>query len=159
MLLFLQARCCQTQRVTVTKRNSINNIRLILVLAVFLLLCGGLQSAFGCLLQGSQSYSAEIRVNSCHLVADQKKATPCCQIEACHQAAPQKRNLASPEYHTLFKDSHSLAHESRPLTPELKVGKPFITNHMTPPHFFSLAGISQTPLQSLYSLRTIVLLT
>ena len=141
-----------------TERNSSSNVRLIFVIAGFLLLCVGLPSAFGCLLPESQAYSPEIRVDSCHLVVNQKKTMPCCQIEACHQTAPQKRDLGSPEYHTQLKDSHSLVHESRPLTPQLKVGKPFLTKHTVLARFSSPTRVSKTPFQSLHSLRTIVLL-
>ncbi|MDX2481536.1 MAG: hypothetical protein QNK24_14525 [Desulfuromusa sp.] len=141
-----------------TERNSISNVQLIFVLAALLLLCGGLQSAFGCLLQEQQAYNPEIRVDSCHLVVSQKKLAPCCQSEACHQTAPLQRDLGSPEYHTLHKNLHSLAHESRPLTPQLKVGQAFIIYHPALPQFFSLAKTSQTPLQSQHSLRTTILL-
>ena len=141
-----------------TKHNTTNNVRLIFVVVAFLLLCAGLQSAFACLLPEDQAYNPEIRVDSCHLVISQKKSAPCCQSEACHQTAPQKRDLGSPEYHTQHKDSHSLVHESRPLTPQLKVGKPFLTKHIILPQFSSLTRVFQTPRQSLYSLRTVVLL-
>lgn len=141
-----------------TKRNSSCNLRLIFLFAVFLLLCGGIQSASSCLLPGDQIYSSEIRVDSCHLVIDQNKTTPCCQIEVCHQSAPQKRDLGSPEYHNQLNDSHSLVHESRPLTPQFKAGKPFVANHFVLPQFSALQRVSQIPLQSLYSLRTTVLL-
>ena len=140
------------------KRNFISNLQPIFLLAVFLLFCAGLPSAFGCLLQENQAYSPEIRVDGCHLMVEQNKTDPCCQIEACHQTAPQIRDLGSPEYHTLHKDSHVLAQESRPLTPQLKVGKPFIIHHPALPKSFSLAKVSKTPLQALHSLRTIVLL-
>ncbi len=141
-----------------TERNSSSKVRLIFVIAGFLLLCAGLPSAFGCLLPESQTYSPEIRVDSCHLVVNQKKSVPCCQIEACHQTAPQKRDLGSPEYHTQLEDSLFLVHESRPLTPQLKVGKPFLTRHIALSQFSSPTRVSKTPLQSLYSLRTVVLL-
>ncbi|MDA3903654.1 MAG: hypothetical protein PF441_09450 [Desulfuromusa sp.] len=140
------------------ERNSISNVQLIFVLAVLLLLCAGLQSAFGCLLQERQAYNPEIRVDSCHRVVSQKKMAPCCKSEACHQTTPLQRDLGSPEYHTQHKVLHSLAHESRPLTPQLKVGQPFIIHHPALPQFFSLARASQTPLQSHHSLRTTVLL-
>ncbi|MCD6581150.1 MAG: hypothetical protein J7K90_05050 [Desulfuromusa sp.] len=147
-----------SKRATVTERHSNSNVRLIFLLAGFLLLCAGLPSAFGCLLPENQTYSPEIRVDGCHQVINQKALTPCCQSKACHQTAPRKRDLGSPEYHTQLKNSHSLVHESRPLTPKLKVGKPFLTKHIILPQFSSLARDSQTPLQSLHSLRTIVLL-
>lgn len=141
-----------------TERNSNSNFRLIFLLAVFLLLCGGVQSAFACLLPENQSYNSEIRVDSCHLVVAQKEIPPCCQFESCHQTVPQKRDLGSPEYHNQLKDSHSLAHESRSLTPLLKVGTPFLTKHIFLPQLTYLARIPHTSLQSLHSLRTIVLL-
>lgn len=141
-----------------TERNSNSNFRLIFLLAVFLLLCGGVQSAFACLLPENQSYNSEIRVDSCHLVVAQKEIPPCCQLEACHQTTPQNRDLGSPEYHNQLRDSHSLAHESRSLTPQLRVGTPFLTKQVFLPQFTSLAREPQTPLQSLHSLRTVVLL-
>lgn len=146
------------KRATVTERNSNSNVRLIFVIAVFLFLSAGLPSAFGCLLPENQTYSPEIRVDSCHLVITQKELSPCCQSKACHQTAPQKCDLGSPEYHIQHKDSHFLVHESRPLTPQLKVGKPFLTKHIILLQFLSLARAPQIPLQSLHSLRTIVLL-
>lgn len=141
-----------------TERNSSHNFRLVFLLAALLLLCGGIQSAFGCLLPGNQIYSPEIRVDSCHLVIEQNKTAPCCQIEACHQATPQKRDLGSPEYHNQLKDSHSLVHESRPLTPQIKTGKPFVTNHVVLLQLSALTRVPHHPLQSLHSLRTTVLL-
>ena len=141
------------------ERNPANNFRLFFFLVVLLLLCGGFQSALACPLPGNQSYSSSIRVNSCHLASSQKEALPCCQIEACHQSTLPQRDLGSPEYHTFHKGSHSLAYESRPLVPQLKVGKPFISHRLVLPHFSSLLRGSQEPLQSLYSLRTVVLLT
>ena len=141
-----------------TERNSIDNMRLIFAIAVFLLFCGGVQSAFGCLLPENQAYSSEIRVNSCHLVVNQKKTPSCCQIVACHQSTPQKPDLGNQEYHTQHKGLYSLFHESRPLTPQLKVGKPFSTKHIILPQFFPLTRVLQTPLQALYNLRTVVLL-
>ncbi len=141
-----------------TERNSNSNFRLIFLLAVLLLLCGGVQSALACLLPGNQSYNYEIRVDSCHLVVEQQELPPCCQFEVCHQATPQKHDLGSPGYHNQLKDSHSLAHESRSLIPQLKAGTPFLTKYIFLPQFASLARISQTPLQSLHSLRTVVLL-
>jgi len=158
MPLIYQTSFRHTKEATVTERISGCNVRLIFLLAGFLLLCAGLPSAFGCLLPESQAYSPEIRVDSCHLVVNQKKTMPCCQTEACHQTAPRKRDLGSPEYHTQHKDSHSLVHESRPLTPQLKVGKPFLTKYIILPQFTSLTRGSETPLQSLHCLRTIVLL-
>lgn len=140
------------------ERNTISNVQLIFVLAVFVLFCAGLQAAFGCLPQGTQTYSPEIRVDRCHLVVSQKKLATCCQSEACHQTMPRKRDLGCPEYHTQQKDFHSLVHESRPLTPQLKVGKPFIVHHPAPAKAFSLARVSRTPLQSHHTLRTTVLL-
>ena len=140
------------------ERNLANIFRLIVLLAVLLLFCGGFQSSFACPLPGQQSYNSSIRVDSCHLVISQKEPLPCCQIEACHQSTLPQRDLGSPEYHTLHKGSHSLVYESRPLIPQLKVGKPFVSHHLVLSNFSSLSRGSQEPLQSLYSLRTVVLL-
>jgi len=141
-----------------TEHNSNSNFRLIFLLAVLLLLCGGAQSAFACLLPENQNYNFKIRVDTCHLVIDQQEIPPCCQFEACHQTAPQKRDLGSPEYHNQFKDSHSLTHETHSLIPQLKVGTPFLTRPIFLPQLTSLARGAKTPLQSLHSLRTVVLL-
>lgn len=141
-----------------TEHNTTSNTRLIFLLAGFLLLCAGLPSAFGCLLTESQAYNPEIRVNSCHQVISQEKLAPCCHSKACHQTAPQKRDLGSPEYHTQHEDSLFLVHESRPLTPQLKVGKPFLTRYIILAQFSSPTRVSETPLQSLHSIRTVVLL-
>ena len=141
-----------------TERNCSSNFRLIFVITGFLLFCTGLSSAFGSLLPENRVYNPEIRVDSCHLVADQEKQIACCQSRSCHQSVPQKRDLDSPEYHSQHKVSHSLVHESRPLLPKLKSGKPFIINHPPLSQIFSRTRNSLVPLQSLHSLRTIVLL-
>ena len=141
-----------------TGRNCSSNFRWIFVITGFLLFCAGLSPAFGDLLPENRAYSPEIRVDSCHLVIDQQKQVACCQSESCHQSVPQKRDLDSPEYHIQYKVLHSLVHESRPLIPKLKSGKPFIINHPSLPQLFSRTRDSLAPLQSLHSLRTIVLL-
>ena len=141
-----------------TVRNFNNNFRLIFVIAGFLLLCAGLSPAFGSLLPENQGYTREVRVDGCHLVAGQKHRVSCCQSESCHQSAPQKQAFDSPEYRTLLKISPSLVHESHHLTPKLRAGKPFIINHPALPQLFSRSRISLVPLQSLHSLRTIILL-
>ena len=141
-----------------TERTPLSNLQLTFILATFLFFCGGLQSAFGCLLYGEQAYSPEIRVDSRHPVISQAKPAPCCQSEACHQTTPRQYDLDNPEYHTWHENSHPLIHESRPLTPQLKVGRPFIISCLDLPRFFFTTKTSQIPFQSLYSLRTIVLL-
>ncbi len=140
------------------KKNLHNNYRLIFFLVGFLIFCGGIQSVSGCLLPEDRVYNSEIRVDSCHLIISQKEVPPCCQIEACHKSTPVQRDLGGPEYHNQFKDSHSLVYEPRPLNPQVRAGKPFITNYSILPHFSSLEKSSLVPRQSLYSLRTIVLL-
>ena len=146
------------QRVTVTEHNPINRFRLIFTITVLLLLCGGMQSAFACLLSGNQFPNASIRVNRCHSVISQKESIPCCQIEVCHQSTQPQRDLGGPEYQTLQKGSHALVHESRPLTPQLKTGEPFTIQHIATVHCSPFSRGSQEPLQSLCSLRTVVLL-
>ena len=141
-----------------TVRNFNNNFRLIFVITGFLLFCAGLSPAFGSLLPENQVCTREVRVDGCHLVVDQKSMASCCQSESCHQSVPQKRAFDSPEYRTLLKISPSLLHESHHLTPKLKAGKPFIINHPSLPQLFSQSRVSLIPLQSLHSLRTIVLL-
>ena len=140
-----------------TKRSFSDNFRLIFVITGLLLFCTGLSSAFGSLLPENRAYRPEVRVDSCHLVVEQKQVT-CCQSESCHQSVPQKRDFDSPEYHIQYKILHSLVHESRPLIPKMKSGKPFIINHPSLPRLFSQTRDSLAPLQSLHSLRTIVLL-
>ena len=140
-----------------TEHHSGTIFRAIFILAALLLLGVGVQSAAGCLLPENQTFGAEIKVDRCHLASDKQKTTPCCQIEVCHHTAPQQRDLDAPEYRQQFKDSHSLAQESHLLTPQLKTGKPFITQHLELPQFAALTKTS-TPRQSLHSLRTIVLL-
>ncbi len=141
-----------------TQYKSINKYQLIFTITMVLLLVGGLQSAFACLLPEHQSPSSAIRVDRCHSIINQQESSPCCQVETCHQSTRPQRDLGSPEYQTLHKGPHSLAHESKPLTPQLKVGKPFISPHIVLPHFAYLSTGSRKPLQSLDSLRTIVLL-
>jgi len=142
----------------VTEHTPTNKFRLIFTITALLLLCGGLQSAFACLLPENSSRMSSIRVDSCHLVISQKESNPCCQIETCHQSALPQRDLDSPGYQTLHKSSHVLAHESRPLNPQLKVGEPFVSQHAVLAQFSPSPRESQKPLQSLYSLRTVVLL-
>jgi hypothetical protein len=142
----------------VTERTPLSNLQLTFILTIFLLLCGGLQSACGCLLSGEQAYSQEIRVDSCHPVISQAKLAPCCQSEACHQTTSLQYDLDNPEYHAWHENSHPLIHESRPLTPQLKVGRPFIISCLDLPQFSFTIKVSPTPFQSLYSLRTVVLL-
>jgi hypothetical protein len=142
----------------VTEHNLINRFRLIFTITVLLLLCGGLQSAFACLLPENQPIDASIRVDRCHSVINQKESIPCCQIEVCHQSTRPQRDLGGPGYQTLHKGSHALVHESRPLTPQLKTGEPFVTQSIVPKHSSPFSSGSQEPLQSLYSLRTVVLL-
>jgi len=142
----------------VTGHNPINRFRLIFAITALLLLCGGLQSAFACPLPENQSHSSSIRVDSCHLIISQKESGRCCQFEVCHQSTLPQRDLGGPGYQTLHKGSHALVHESRPLTPQLKTGEPFISQHHVPTHYSLFSRGSQEPLQSLHSLRTVVLL-
>ncbi len=141
-----------------TDRKLISSAQLIIVIAAFLLLCAGLQSACGSLIQGNQAYNPEIRVDSCHHVAVQKIATHCCQSEACHQTVPQQRDLGGPEFHNLHDISYPLVHEVRPLTPQLKVGAAFTIQHRDQPQISAVLYTPQRPLQALHNLRTIVLL-
>lgn len=141
-----------------TQHPSINKFRLIFIMTVLLLLGAGLQSAFATLLPEQQSHSSAVRVDRCHSINSPEQSSSCCQIETCHQTQRPQRDLGGPEYQTRHKGSHSLAHESKPLTPQLKVGQPFISPHIILPHFASLPTGSRKPLQSLDSLRTIVLL-
>jgi len=142
----------------VTEHTPTNKFRLIFAITALLLLCGGLQSAFACLLPENSSRMSSIRVDSCHLVISQKESNPCCQIETCHQSALPQRDLDSPGYHALHKDSYSLAHQSRSQTPQLKAGDPFVSQPTVLAHFSPPQRESHKPLQSLYSLRTVVLL-
>jgi hypothetical protein len=142
----------------VTARNFDNIVRLIFLTTIFLLFCTGLQSAFGCQVQENLVYNPEIRVDSCHLVINQKKSTPCCQSEACHQTAPRQHDFGGPEYQNLHHDSYLLIHEARPLTPQLKVGVAFTTRNFKQPQLLVSQEKSPTPRQALHNLRTIVLL-
>ena len=158
MRRFVKFVACQTQRVTVDKDNPNNNFRLIFVIAGFLLLCVGLSSAFGCLLPENQAYNPEIRVDSCHIVVSQKNTPPCCQSESCHQTTSRERDLGRPEYQIQHKDSHALVLETHSLTPKLKVGEPLSIRHIIRPQVLFSTAVPQIPLQSLNSLRTVVLL-
>ena len=141
-----------------TVRNLNNTVRLIFLSAIFLLFCTGLQSAFAGLIQGNLAYNPEIRVDSCHLVVEQKTSAPCCQSEACHQTAPKQHDFGGPEYQNLHHDSHLLYHEARPLTPQLKVGVAFTARDFKPSQFPVNLEKPLAPRQALHNLRTIVLL-
>ncbi|MEE4254924.1 MAG: hypothetical protein V2I50_12865 [Desulfuromusa sp.] len=156
--IYLAIKFIRYQRATVTEHYPINRFRLIFIITMLLLLCGGLQSAFACLLPESQGQRFSIRVDSCHLVISQQEGSSCCQAEVCHQSTLPQRDLGTPGYQTLHQGSHALTHESRPLTPQLKTGEPFIIQHVATAHFSPFLRGSQEPLQSLYSLRTVVLL-
>ncbi len=139
-------------------RNLNSLMRLFFLSAIFLLFCTGLQSAYGCRIQKSQVYSPEIRVDSCHLRIEQKKLTPCCQSEACHQTAPRQHDFGGPEYQNLHHDAYLLIHEARPLTPQLKIGVALATRYVEQPQVAVSIKSSPTPRQALHNLRTIVLL-
>ncbi len=141
-----------------TVHNLNNTVRLILLSAIFLLFCTGLQSAFAGLIQGNLAYNPEIRVDSCHLIVEQKKSAPCCQSEACHETAPKQHDFGGPEYQNLHHDSYLLYHEARPLTPQLKVGVAFTTRYLERPQIPLNSEKPLTPRQALHNLRTIVLL-
>ena len=141
-----------------TVRNINNMIRLIFLATIFLLFCTGLQSAFSCPVQGNLIYHPEIRVDSCHLVVNQKKSTPCCQSEICHQTAPRQHDFGGTEYQNLHHDSYLLVHEARPLTLQLKVAPPLTCRHFTQPQIQVSCEKKQAPRQALHNLRTVVLL-
>ncbi len=135
-----------------------NPIQLIFALTLFFLCCGGLQSVHSHQLPENSSHSPGIRVDRCHPIATQIQPEPCCKLETCHQTTPRERDFGGPGYHTRYNDSYSLIHESRSLAPQLKLGTPFVHNFSTVLHLSSLKATSQTPRQSLRSLRTTVLL-
>lgn len=141
-----------------TVRNFAITVRLVFLAAIFLLFCVGFQSAFGCTIQGNLVYNPGIRVDSCHLVIDQKKTTPCCQSEACHQTAPRQHDFGGPEYQNLHHDSYLLVHETRPLTPQLKIGGAFTTGYFNQVKILFNSEKPLPPRQALHNLRTIVLL-
>jgi len=142
----------------VTVRNFNNAIRLIFLSAIFFLFCTGFQSAFGCLIQENQAYNPEIRVDSCHLRVEQERSTPCCQSEACHQTAPRQHDFGGPEYQNLHHGSYLLIHETRPLTPQLKIAPTLTCHDFEQPQTQVSFKKLQDPRQALHNLRTIVLL-
>ena len=135
-----------------------NHIQLIYILALLIFFAAGLQSAHGYTLPENLTYSSGIRVDRCHPVTVKEHSAACCQPQTCHQAAPQTRNLGGPEYHISYDDSHSLLNELRPITPKLKVGKPFLFGHSTKFQLSYPVATNQISRQSLRSLRTTVLL-
>jgi len=142
----------------VTVRNFNNTIRLVFLAAMFLFFCTGFQSAFGCLIQESQVYNPEIRVDSCHLRVEHKRSTPCCQSESCHQTAPKQHDFGGPEYQNLHHDSYLLIHEIRPLTPQFKIAPALTCRYFEQPQIQVNSEKPQDPRQALHNLRTIVLL-
>ena len=141
-----------------TERQPTHNLRLIFGLAALLLLWVGLQAAYSYTPDDSYVYHPEVRVDRCHLDIDHTNVEPCCQSDACHSTAPLKRDLDGPSYHTLQTALHLLIHESQTHTPQLKVGSPLKQTYSIPQQVFSRVSPPESPFQSLYGLKTIVLL-
>jgi len=142
----------------VTERHSTHNFCLISGLTVLLLLWVGLQAACSYNCPDSYSYHPKVRVDRCHLDIDHAETKLCCQSDACHRSVPLQRDLDSPSYHTQQGASHLLIHESHTYSPQLKVGSPFKQIYSVPRQFFSRVSPPESPLQSLYGLKTVVLL-
>ena len=140
-------------------RTPFSILKPIFVLTVFLLLCGGLHTVFGCSLQ-AQPYSKLVtRVDTCHLIATQTHSTaPCCQSEACHENTSTPQDLGNPEIHSYHKEPCPLVRESRQPSPHGQSGTLPEIRKVEPSHIISRAGISLAPTQALLSLRTVVLL-
>jgi len=144
--------------IKLTDRRSNSCFHIVLFVATFLLVCGGLRPAFANMLPQQAEFHPIVRVDSCHQIIHQVNSTPCCQSLACHQPVPIQRDLGRPEFQTRHKETHPLLQESRPLTPQLKVGEIF-HNPFNPPtntHFRRYQPYK--PLQSLISLRSVILL-
>ena len=141
---------------------SSKNLLLTFLMLLFLLAIGGLTNASACLQTGKgnlrQCSAAATRVNDCHPETFQKlNSSFCCQSESCHRTAALPRALGGPEYRTQAGNAHLLIHDSRPLTPQLRTAADLTSLTVMPePRLFYLTA-SLAPLQSLTSLRTVVL--
>lgn len=131
---------------------------MLLIISAFLLVCAGVYPASASILPAQAQCHAIIRVDSCHPMIHQAKTSPCCQSLACHQQLPIQRDLGRPEYQTRHKESHPLLQESRPLTPQFKVGEIFRQPYSQQATQHSGSYRPDAPLQSLISLRSVILL-
>jgi len=119
----------------------------------------------GCVTQSAYSYpppenltcNLGIQVNRCHPRVETQTQPPRCQLEACHHNLPPERDIEETEYRTQHSNSTALIHESRSLTPTLKIGTAFTIQLMTSVQFTTPATASRTPRQAQRHLRTIVL--
>lgn len=141
-----------------TDRHSNSYLHIALIMAAFLLICGGLQPVFADMLPQQTGFHPVVRVDSCHQIIHQVHTTPCCQSLACHQPVPIQRDLGRPEFQTRHKETHPLLQESRPLSPQLKVGEIFQNSYKPPANNNFRRYQPYKPLQSLASLRSVILL-
>lgn len=141
-----------------TDRSTHRRFQLILLLTFTVLIVSGLQAVTATPLRAMDGCDPVIRTGNCHQPAVQFETTACCPSRACHQATPVARDLGCPEYHNQHKNAHPLVHESRSYTPQFKAGQAVVAAYPPPVPTYARPAAPQKPLQSLASLKSVVLL-
>jgi len=140
------------------ERSLNSRLNIIFLLIPVILACSGLQVATATSLPHDGLCNPAVGTAGCHQVFVQPQPAPCCPSQACHQAPPLKRDLGLPEYHAQQKSTHPLAHEYRSFTPQFKAGEAIVVALGPQKNIRPLETVTQNPLQSQLSLRSVVLL-
>lgn len=148
-----------------SERTNITNFLLLSILAAIILVTGSLQCAFDCLagvdsVRSTFALDAQAnRVDGCHPTFEHATVADSCLNKACHQRLPHHRNLGGPEIYRLESLAQPLYSNSRQPAPQYRAGSAIsLSLNMQRPELRLPTSVSDTPPQTLASIRTTVLL-
>ncbi|PLY04089.1 MAG: hypothetical protein C0622_03300 [Desulfuromonas sp.] len=140
------------------RQNQHIGLEIILLLALFLLLCAGLRPVLADIVPDVRIYALDARVDRCHLIANQAHQPPCCPSQACHDTQPLPRDLGGPEYHSRYDHASPATTEVHLRAPQFRAGEPInVAGIDTTLSSFNVK-LSTLSNLSLNHLRTVVLL-